>query len=356
MNQIQFCGVTKKYGHKEIIRSMDLMVKSGERMILLGPSGSGKSTMLRMIAGFEDVTSGFIEMGGKDVAGLTPGERDIAMVFQNYALFPHLSVWENVIFGLHIQKVAKEEIQKRGHEALAMLHLNGFEDSYPKELSGGQKQRVALARALVKQSPYFLLDEPLSNLDAQLRQKARHELVRLHELYHPTMVYVTHDQVEAMTVADRVAVIHEGILQQLGTPEEIYNRPANTFVASFVGSPSMNLLKAETDGLRMRAGGSAFPVPKEIQPLLKGRNKVILGFRPETVHAAGEHKKMIEGHILYKENTGTSETVLWKTVSGDSVFLQGHIEKAEDMIKGIYFDWQRVCLFDENTRRLIHSL
>lgn len=198
MNSIVFKDVCKSYGDAKIVKSLNLEIKEGERLILLGPSGCGKSTTLRMIAGLEEITSGELVMGGRVINDVPPGERNVAMVFQSYALFPHLSVWDNIAFGLKIQKLGEDEIKRRTTEALKILNLQGYENRKPKDLSGGQKQRVALCRALVKQSPYFLLDEPLSNLDAQLRQQARTELVRIHEIYKPTMIYVTHDQIEAM--------------------------------------------------------------------------------------------------------------------------------------------------------------
>ena len=209
-HSIVFSHVNKAYGKTVVVEDLNLEIRRGERLILLGPSGCGKTTTLRMIAGFEEITGGELYMDGKVVNDIPPGERNIAMVFQSYALFPHLSVWDNITFGLVLQKLPKEEIEKRTYQALDILHLRGQEHKKTHELSGGQKQRVALCRALVKQSPYFLLDEPLSNLDAQLRQKARTELVKIHEMFRPTMIYVTHDQIEAMTVADRIAVMNKG--------------------------------------------------------------------------------------------------------------------------------------------------
>ena len=242
---LTFHHVSKVYGTNQVVRDLDFSINAGERLILLGPSGCGKTTTLRMIAGLESITSGDLYMGDKRVNDVPPGERNIAMVFQSYALYPHMTVWDNITFGLQIQKLSPSEIEKRTKEAIDILQLEGLTERYPKELSGGQKQRVALARAIVKHSPYFLLDEPLSNLDAKLRQQARTQLVKIHEIYKPTMIYVTHDQVEAMTVATRIAIINEGVLQQIGTPEEVYHRPANTFVAQFIGTPAMNLLPAD---------------------------------------------------------------------------------------------------------------
>ena len=247
MKNIEFKAVKKKYDETTVIQELNFSIKEGERLVLLGPSGCGKTTTLRMIAGLEEISEGQLLMGGAVVNNVAPGKRNIAMVFQNYALFPHLSVWENITFGLKIQKLTEQEMAKRVKEALEILNLTGYENRKPKELSGGQKQRVALCRAIVKQSPYFLLDEPLSNLDAQLRQQARTELVKLHEIYKPTMIYVTHDQVEAMTIAQRIAIMNKGELQQIDTPENIYHRPANTFVASFIGTPPMNLFRGRLE-------------------------------------------------------------------------------------------------------------
>ena len=247
-HSIVFSHVDKAYGKTVVIKDLNLEIRRGERLILLGPSGCGKTTTLRMMAGFEDISAGELYMDGKVVNDVPPGERNIAMVFQSYALFPHLTVWENITFGLVLQKLPKEEIEKRTYQALDILHLRGQEHKKTHELSGGQKQRVALCRALVKQSPFFFLDEPLSNLDAQLRQKARTELVKIHEMFRPTMVYVTHDQIEAMTVADRIAVMNKGKVQQIDTPDTIYHHPANVFVATFIGSPAMNVVKARIEG------------------------------------------------------------------------------------------------------------
>ena len=271
MNSIVFKDVCKSYGDAKIVKSLNLEIKEGERLILLGPSGCGKSTTLRMIAGLEEITSGELVMGGRVVNDVPPGERNVAMVFQSYALFPHLSVWDNIAFGLKIQKLGEDEIKRRTTEALKILNLQGYENRKPKDLSGGQKQRVALCRALVKQSPYFLLDEPLSNLDAQLRQQARTELVRIHEIYKPTMIYVTHDQIEAMTVANRIVVMRDGVLQQAGTPDVIYHHPANTFVAGFIGSPAMNIVSGYYSSGKLKIGELRKLPGKHRQPAYRDR-------------------------------------------------------------------------------------
>lgn len=350
MPSIVFRKVSKKYGKKEVLRNIDFEVHEGERMILLGPSGSGKSTILRMTAGFEDVTGGEIEMDGRVVNAVSPGERNIAMVFQSYALFPHMNVWDNIAFGLTIQKLNPEEIRRRVEKALDMLHLKGYEKALPKELSGGQKQRVALCRAVVKRSPYFLLDEPLSNLDAQLRQKARQELVRIHDMYHPAMIYVTHDQVEAMTVGQRIAVLHEGVLQQLASPEEIYRHPANTFVASFIGSPAMNLLPASLEDGRLAFGKYAMSLPSVLQQLAGERKQIIVGIRPENIRAVSGKNAMIGGRRTYLENTGNLCTMVMETEEGQRIFLQTSGNRMpDDSVSGVDFDWMDVCFFDNQT-------
>ena len=282
MNSIVFENVCKSYGDAKIVKSLNLEIKEGERLILLGPSGCGKTTTLRMIAGLEDITSGQLKMGGRVVNDIAPGERNIAMVFQSYALFPHLSVWDNITFGLHIQKLPEAEIKKRADEALEILNLRGYENYKPKQLSGGQKQRVALCRALVKQSPYFLLDEPLSNLDAQLRQQARTELVRIHEIYKPTMIYVTHDQEEALAVSDRIAIMNNGIIQQIGTPKEIYQRPNCVFVATFIGLSNILEAKVKITGAAEILDFGAYEVPMDnLIPEISAGSKVLVSVRPE---------------------------------------------------------------------------
>lgn len=348
-NSIVFEHVNKAYGSNLVVENLNLEIKKGERLIMLGPSGCGKTTTLRMIAGFEEITAGKLYMGGKVVNDIAPGERNIAMVFQSYALFPHLSVWDNITFGLQLQKLPEAEIAKRANEAIDILHLKGYEHKKTYELSGGQKQRVALCRALVKQSPYFLLDEPLSNLDAQLRQKARTELVKIHEIYRPTMVYVTHDQIEAMTVADRIAVMNKGVLQQIDTPENIYHHPANTFVAGFIGSPAMNIVKAYYDNKTIVIGKSAFTVPEEWCKIIDGRKEMLLGLRPEACTPRFDGA-MVKGAVEFVENTGNLKTASLKLASGEGFFLQCSDQNIDlAAVKGFDFDWKSISLFDAAT-------
>jgi ABC-type sugar transport system ATPase subunit len=268
MANVRFQAVTKTFpGGSTAVDSLDLEVADGELMVLVGPSGCGKSTALRMVAGLETPTSGTITIGERDVAGLSPGARDVAMVFQSYALYPHMTVRKNLAFPLERRRMAKPEVARRVGEMADLLELSDLLGRKPAQLSGGQRQRVAMGRALIREPVAFLLDEPLSNLDAKLRTELRAELKRLHGRLGTTMVYVTHDQVEAMTLGDRIAVMSQGRLQQLGTPDEVYRSPCNLFVARFVGSPSMNILPGPAVG--------------------RGAD-VVAGIRPEALHRASE--------------------------------------------------------------------
>lgn len=356
MHNIVFDHVSKSYGSKEVIKDLNFEIKEGERVIFLGPSGCGKSTTLRMIAGFEDITSGKLSMGGQVVNDMAPGLRNIAMVFQSYALFPHMNVWDNITFGLKIQKLSETEIKKRADEALEMLHLQGYEKRPVRSLSGGQKQRVALCRAIVKHSPYFLLDEPLSNLDAQLRQRARQELVKIHDVNHSTMIYVTHDQVEAMTVGQRIAVLHDGTLQQIATPNDIYHNPANTFVASFIGSPAMNLVNCTVDAGNLVIGKTKIALPKDLQSRLQN-GAVTIGIRPENVKLVSDDKAFFKGECQYTENTGNLQTILLHLADGTRFFVQATGEQYTTNVGetvGLSFTWTDVCFFDAKTGKNLY--
>jgi multiple sugar transport system ATP-binding protein len=297
MADITFDGVTKIFADK--IRAVDelsLHVADGEFMVLVGPSGCGKTTALRMLAGLEDITSGTLSIGGAVVNNVLPKERDVAMVFQNYALYPHMTVAQNMGFALKIRGHSKSEIAAKVHEAATILHLTDFLDRRPKALSGGQRQRVAMGRAIVRSPQAFLMDEPLSNLDAQLRVEMRLEIARIQRLLGVATVYVTHDQIEAMTMGDRVAVMRGGKLQQVATPQDLYDFPDNDFVAGFVGSPPMNLLRAglesENDGLRVVLGAQRLEVPSSYLsshelPRADGPG-IILGIRPEDVEVLSD--------------------------------------------------------------------
>lgn len=345
MNGIVFEEVSKSYGQTLVVKQLNLSIKEGERLILLGPSGCGKTTTLRMVAGLESITSGILRMGGCVVNTVHPGARNVAMVFQNYALFPHLTVWDNVTFGLTIQKLAKEEIKSRAEDALRILNLTGYENRKPSELSGGQKQRVALGRALVKQAPYFLLDEPLSNLDAQLRLQARTELVKIHELYQPTLIYVTHDQTEAMTIGQRIAIMNHGVLQQLDTPDVIYRHPANTFVASFIGSPPMNLLQGRFHDGSFWFSERRIAVPADWQPILNTQQEFWLGVRPE--HCQLSDQPQFYGMVEFVEHLGAQRCMHVRLPQGERVLcLLPADQPIPEGTVGISFSWEHVNCYE----------
>jgi sn-glycerol 3-phosphate transport system ATP-binding protein len=283
MGAISLRAVEKTYGRapraNKVIHGVDAEITDGEFVVIVGPSGCGKSTLLRMVAGLEEISGGEIEIGGRVVNDLEPAERDIAMVFQNYALYPHMSVFDNMAYGLRIRKVPPEEIRARVDKAAAILELAPFLKRKPRELSGGQRQRVAMGRAIVREPEVFLFDEPLSNLDAKLRAQTRLEIQKLHNELHVTSLFVTHDQVEAMTLAERMIVMNAGRMEQIGTPDEVYHRPATTFVAGFIGSPPMNLLRGVTEGTGFTSGGQLLPLPTTApRP-----GELVLGIRPEHV-------------------------------------------------------------------------
>ena len=324
MASLQLDAVKKSFGETQIIKGVDLEVKDGEFVVFVGPSGCGKSTLLRLIAGLDAVSAGHIRIGGEDVQNLSPGERGIAMVFQSYALYPHMSVRENLSFGLQNFKLSKDVIEAKVLEAARMLAMEPYLERRPRDLSGGQRQRVAIGRAIVRDPQVFLFDEPLSNLDAALRVQTRAEITRLHQRLKATMIYVTHDQVEAMTMADRIAVLNAGEVEQFGTPEELFMRPANKFVARFIGSPSMNIFAATLKGTGTTAeveapGFGTLNLPVNTATLTPG-TALEIGIRPQ-------HLRITEGNgapftVTYAESIGT-ETYVYGSMAGtaDEVIL-----------------------------------
>jgi multiple sugar transport system ATP-binding protein len=307
MAAVTITGVNKYFGSTHVIRGVDIAIDDGEFCVLVGPSGCGKSTLLRMIAGLEEITQGEVSIGGRVVNRVPPKERDIAMVFQNYALYPHLSVADNIAFGLRLRKTPKETMEERVQWAAKLLGLTQYLDRRPKELSGGQRQRVAMGRAIVRQPQVFLMDEPLSNLDAKLRVQMRAEIGQLQRELATTTIYVTHDQTEAMTMGDHVAVMRKGELQQMDQPQKLYSDPKNLFVASFIGSPSMNLVEAQIDrsngNLVASLGDQQLNVPTEVtskHPALEGYvgRRVALGIRPEQLEDAAIMRDAAEGDRL----------------------------------------------------------
>jgi multiple sugar transport system ATP-binding protein len=291
MASVTYDHVTKRFGDVIAVNDLCIHIEDGEFLVFVGPSGCGKTTSLRLLAGLEEITSGNILIGDRVVNDVPPKDRNIAMVFQSYALYPHMSVYDNMAFGLKLRKVPKAEIDRRVKEAAAMLGIENLLDRKPKQLSGGQRQRVALGRAIVREPAVFLLDEPLSNLDAKLRVQTRAELSKLHQRLGTTFIYVTHDQVEAMTMGTRIAVMRDGILQQVDTPQRLYEAPDNVFVAGFIGSPSMNFFDAtivDVDGKLFVDGGTyRLPIPEERANALKPYKgkEVIFGIRPEDIFA-----------------------------------------------------------------------
>jgi len=342
---VTFDGVTKVFSDgTQAVADMDLVIADGEFVVLVGPSGCGKSTALRMLAGLETITSGTVSIGDRVVNDVTPRDRDIAMVFQNYALYPHMKVYDNIAFGLRLRKVPKNEIDKRVRDAAQVLGLETFLDRKPRALSGGQRQRVAMGRAIVREPQAFLMDEPLSNLDAQLRVEMRAEISSLQDELGVTTVYVTHDQIEAMTMGDRVAVMRKGLLEQVAPPQELYDHPVNLFVAGFIGSPTMNMMEAtveeEGDGLGMTIGEQRLrlaPEALELHPALRqyvGR-KVVLGVRPEnledpTIATEMPTDQRLSGKLMLREALG-SEIIAHFEIEAPPVLTADTRELAEDV-------------------------
>jgi sn-glycerol 3-phosphate transport system ATP-binding protein len=346
---ITFAGVTKEFpGGTVAVDELSLSVSAGEFMILVGPSGCGKTTALRMLAGLETPSSGEIAIGGEVVNDIGPRDRDIAMVFQNYALYPHMSVYRNLAFGLRQRRTPKPEIERRVREIAEMLGLEALLGRRPAQLSGGQRQRVAIGRALVREPRAFLLDEPLSNLDAKLRVEMRAELKRLHNQLAITTVYVTHDQVEAMTLGHRIAVMSHGRLQQVGTPAEVYDTPANTYVATFIGSPAMNLLPGRVVAGRLTCGGLAYDWSGEAP------ERVLVGLRPESLIQARDGEPGLDVGVELLERLGGSVQLTGATVvDGESVtltaMLDAHAPVAEGDRLRLTCARERVRLFDPDT-------
>jgi multiple sugar transport system ATP-binding protein len=280
MATVTFDRVWKRFGDFNAVKDLSLEIQDGEFMVLVGPSGCGKTTSLRMIAGLEEISDGSLKIGERIVNDIAPKDRDIAMVFQSYALYPHMSVYDNMAFGLKLRKVPKADIDRRVKDAARILGLENLQKK-PRELSGGQRQRVALGRAIVREPAVFLMDEPLSNLDAKLRVQTRAEIARLHQRLGTTTVYVTHDQVEAMTMGTRIAVMDKGELMQVGAPQDLYDSPRRLFVAGFIGSPAMNFVNVDRDGDHVKGDGMAFPIPTRYRAGLDGTTKLVAGFRPE---------------------------------------------------------------------------
>ena len=363
MANITFKNVVKTYGNNNtVIPDLNLEIRDKEFIVLVGPSGCGKSTTLRMIAGLEEVTAGDLYIGEKRVNDVPPKDRDIAMVFQSYALYPHMTVYKNMAFALEMRKTPKEEIDRKVREAAHILGLEEYLSRKPKELSGGQRQRVALGRAMVRDPAVFLLDEPLSNLDAKLRTEMRSQISALHKRLQTTFVYVTHDQTEAMTMGDRIVVMKDGVIQQVDTPQNLYNNPCNKFVAGFIGSPQMNFLEAavekEGEEFALVFGEHRIHVRKPELASYVGR-KVIFGIRPEDIHAEESFLSMSEGsNIQAKVNLAEMmgfEIYLYLTCSGQRIVARVPSRtgiRADDEVR-LALDTNKIHIFHSETEEVI---
>ena len=362
MANVKLLNVRKAFGATEIIKGVDLDIGDGEFCVFVGPSGCGKSTLLRMIAGLEDITSGELRIGGRDMSDTPSAQRGVAMVFQSYALYPHMTVRDNIGFGLRMTGHPKSEIEARTKHAADLLQLGQLLDRKPSQLSGGQRQRVAIGRAIVREPGVFLFDEPLSNLDAALRVQMRIEIGRLHQSLATTMIYVTHDQVEAMTMADRIVVLNGGVIEQVGSPLELYHRPRNLFVAGFIGSPKMNFLSAtvqsvDVSGMSLELpGGASFALPRPSAPVQQGQ-KVTLGVRPEHIRVDGSGEAAFKGTLRLAEYLG-SETMFYLSLEDGSDLSV----KADGLAKGKIGETQTCGLavdachvFDQNGAALLNA-
>jgi multiple sugar transport system ATP-binding protein len=344
MAEVLLKNVRKSFGDLEIIKGVDLEIKDKEFAIFVGPSGCGKSTLLRMIAGLEEITSGDLIVAGERVNDMSPPDRGMAMVFQSYALYPHMTVRDNMAFGLKLAKVPKAEIERKVQEAARILKLEPLMDRKPAAMSGGQRQRVAIGRAIVRNPKVFLFDEPLSNLDAALRVQMRIEIARLHNDFNATMIYVTHDQVEAMTMADKIVVLQAGLVEQVGSPLELYHHPRNLFVAGFIGSPTMNFLKTEvrateTDSVTVGLpGGSSIGVPVKPGKCRQG-DKVTLGVRPEHLIEGGGGDGELKGEVLVVERLGGATYCYLKLEDGTLITAEvagnSHVKVRDQLALGV---------------------
>jgi multiple sugar transport system ATP-binding protein len=364
MAHVQFDHVYKRFNKVEVVHDINLDIKDKEFLVLVGPSGCGKSTCLRMVAGLEDVTEGEISIGDRVVNNVDPKDRDIAMVFQNYALYPHMTVFDNMAFGLKLRHLPKEQIKKRVDEAADILGLGQLLKRKPKELSGGQRQRVALGRAIVREAQVFLMDEPLSNLDAKLRVQTRSEIIKIHQRVQTTFIYVTHDQVEAMTMGSRIAVLNAGLIQQIGPPQELYDHPANLFVAGFIGSPAMNFFT----GAKVVSDGDATKIiidnvgQVDVPPLYAGRAReaagrnLTFGIRPEHLSDVSllppeaQNGSTITAPIDVVEHLG-NELLVYMTAAGKGVVAR--VDPRSKAHSGseirLHVDTDNIHLFDTDT-------
>lgn len=346
MSDLRLRNVTKKFGVSQIIKGVDLDIEDGEFTVFVGPSGCGKSTLLRMISGLEDITSGTLEIGGNVMNDIAPSQRGVAMVFQSYALYPHLNVRDNIAFGLKVRKISKSEIKNLVAEAVAVLKLEDLLDRYPRELSGGQRQRVAIGRAIVSKPDVFLFDEPLSNLDAELRVHMRAEIAKLHGRIGNTMIYVTHDQIEAMTLADKIVVLRDGIVEQVGAPRELYENPKNLFVAQFIGSPKMNVFDLS-------------PAPEAVKRMVQTDiSAAQFGIRPEHLNVVSHPNGILSGKVMVSEYTGATALlhVELEGLGNCLVPFEGANPPGIGALVGLDFSHEKLHLFAASGEAVLHRV
>ena len=359
MAQISLQHIQKIYDKQvHVVKDFNLEIADKEFIVFVGPSGCGKSTTLRMIAGLEEISSGDLLIDGVRMNDVAPKDREIAMVFQNYALYPHMSVYDNMAFGLKLRKIAPEEISQRVEYAAQILGLNEYLARRPGALSGGQRQRVALGRAIVRDAKVFLMDEPLSNLDAKLRVQMRAEISKLHHKLNTTMIYVTHDQAEAMTMATRIVVMKDGIIQQVGAPKTVYNHPQNMFVAGFIGSPAMNFIRGALDGNFFVTESLHIPVPEDKLTILNARGyqrkPLVLGIRPEDIAGAEQQNAHFDARITVAELTG-AEFMLYCSIGGHEFVCRSNAntDYQAGQLLSLCFDMNKCHFFDCETEEVI---
>ena len=349
MASIELKNIEKSYGKNKVINKFDIKINDGEFVVLVGPSGCGKSTLLRMISGLESVDIGEIYLDNKLINNLIPSKREIAMVFQSYALYPHMNVFENMAFGLKMEKISKSEINQKVNNAAATLQIEDLLERKPKELSGGQRQRVAIGRAITRSPKVFLFDEPLSNLDAALRSEMRVEISKLHKKMNSNIIYVTHDQVEAMTLADRIVVLNKGNIEQYGTPNEIYSDPNNIFVAEFIGSPKMNIIKINKQHISNLNTLELFN-NKITFDNLEFKDEIYIGIRPEHISLKNNHEIKVDVKIDLVENLGF-EKIIYSKVSENQIIIKSSENINNHSLK-ISFSKDKVLFFDKDKNRI----
>ena len=349
MASIELKNIEKSFGTNKVINKFDIKINDGEFIVLVGPSGCGKSTLLRMISGLESVDIGEIYLDNKLINNLIPSKREIAMVFQSYALYPHMNVFENMAFGLKMEKIPKSEINQKVNNAATTLQIEDLLERKPKQLSGGQRQRVAIGRAITRNPKVFLFDEPLSNLDAALRSEMRVEISKLHKKLKSNIIYVTHDQIEAMTLADRIVVLNKGIIEQFGTPSEIYSDPNNIFVAEFIGSPKMNIIKIDKQQI-INSNTIELFNNKITFENFDFKDEVYLGIRPEDISTKSDHNIQLNVKVDLIENLGF-EKIIYTKLSENQIIIKSSEDVSNQQLN-ISFSKDKVLFFDKNKNRI----